>query len=245
MKKYLVLILLTTPLFAWPQRVKKNVIYKPIKSFFLDLNNDGKIDTVSISASALETGYNFNRILIKLAGFPKKTFTAKDGWGDIDHWFLDSNENLVHSKQVFIKKTPLQTVIIVSGGTDGAGNGGEFSIINIENNQIKMVFDDNGELDVELPSKLIDLKNDGRLDFIYKDLIQVYKAAKGGMIGTYMPYFVYPVTDTCKLDTGLMKFYNKNHYVFAGFKFSDKIQIYYPNDRKRKPRVWYIPKNLL
>lgn len=236
-------MLLAMPLFVWSQKAKKKIVYRPVRSFYLDLNNDDKIDTVSISTNSLSPD-TFNRISIKLAGFPKQIFKAKDGWSYIDQWFLDSNKNMVRSKQVFIKTTPVHAVIIVSGGTDGAGYGGEFSIINIENNQIKMVFDDSGKLDVELPIRLIDLRKDNRLDFVYTNVKEVYKHVKGGMIGTYVPYFVYPVTDSCKLNTNLTKTYNEANYLYAGLKFGDKIEIYYPDNKKRKPRVWHNPKSV-
>jgi hypothetical protein len=124
---------------------------------------------------------------------------------------------------------------------DGAGYRSEFSIINIENNDIKMVFDplnDNKhELDIECPETLTDVENNGRLCFIYKTLTEFYEQAKAGDIATYTPYFVYPVDDTCKLSKPLMKKYNERHYVFAGCNSSEKIKIFYPKSG-RKPSVW-------
>lgn len=174
-----------------------------------------------------------------MSGTKKIVFKAKGSWAEIDNWFLDSNKNAVKSKIIFIKKTEKHSVILLSGGTDAAGYGGEFSIINIENNNIKMVFDHSDDtIDVELPSKLIDLEGDGRLCFIFKDFIELYKEVKGGKIGTYCPYFVYPVDNDCGLNKAFTKSYNQKYYVFAGFNNSEEIKIFYPNNKRLKPRVW-------
>ena len=116
------------------------------------------------------------------------------------------------------------------GELDGAGERGEFSIINIENNNIKIVFDDDGKIDIEVPTKLISLNNDDRLDFIYCGLHEFDEQTKDAMIGSYAPFFVYPVDDTCKLDKSLTKRYNEEYYVFVGYNYNERLRIRYPKN---------------
>lgn len=238
MKKIFVLIFfLLAGEIGYCQQAKKPAVFKTIKSFFVDLNNDNKMDTIILSTSLNEKGA-FNRITILIAGFKKKVFKAKDSWGTIDNWFLDSNKNVLNSKVIFLKKTEKHTVIILSAGTDGAGYGGEFSIINIENDSINMVFDHNDdEIDVELPTKLIELENNGRLCFIFRYMGEVCGEKDDAIIETYHPFFVYPVDDSCRLNHRLTKAFNEKHYVFAGYKMDSKIKILLPLNKNITPSV--------
>lgn len=241
MRNYLLFVLLVTNISVWSQKPKKIGVYKTIKTLFTDLNNDGKIDTIILSDNGSDG--SFNRITLKLAGFQKQSFKAKQYWADFDTLFLKKNKNLVHSNLLFVKKTDKHTAILLSGGTDGAGYCIEFSIINIENNQVKMVFDHtNDAVDVELPTELTDLENNGRLDFIYRITFQCTTVLKKGMVCAYSPYYVYTVDDSCKLNKPLMKAYNLKHYIFDGYEYSENISIYYPNDNSR-PSLWRHAKN--
>lgn len=239
MKKYLIPIFLVIPFCNWAQKPQKASIYKILKSLYTDLNNDGKTDTIILSNNGSDGSFNF--ISINLAGFTKQTFRAKQYWTDFDSSFLKRNKNLVNSNLLFVKKTEKQSVILLWGGIDGAGDGIEFSIINIENNHAKMVFDHDDEaIDVEVPLDLTSLNNDGRLNFIYMGYFQFSKPYKNGFLGAYNPRYVYTVDDSCKLNKPLMKVYNEKHYVFAGYRYSEAIDIYYPNGNS-KPQ--YIGKH--
>jgi hypothetical protein len=131
-------------------------------------------------------------------------------------------------------------VILLFGKRYGAGSRGGFSIINIEDNHIKMPFDelddDKGDLGIEAPVKITTLKPTGRLCFIYRNYGEVEREVEGGEIGTYVPYFVYPVDDYCKFNKALTKKYNQEHYIFAGYKSSETISIFYPKNGG-KPRI--------
>jgi len=240
-----ILILLLFLFFAingFGQKTKKRTVYHTVKTILTDVNNDNQTDTITLSSSLVNTSTCFNRISISLSGFKKQTFKAKDYWTVVDKWFLDSNKNAVNSKLLFFKKTDKHAVILLFGILDGAGYRGEFSIINIENNNSKMVFDhtENGIYDVEDPTKLVDLEHDGRLCFIYKGIGEFdgYDAKSNGDIGSYVPYFVFPVDDSCKLNKPLTKKYNEEHYVYAGLSFNDKIRVLYPRNKKRKPSIY-------
>jgi len=244
MKNLILISFLLISIEAIAQTSKKAMAYNHFKTFHVDLNNDNIIDTIILSSS-LPGNSPFNRISILMSGAKRTIFNAKDEWAEIQPEFLKSNKNLIASKNIFINKTKLHSVIIVSGGTDGAGYGGEFSIINIENNHIKMVFDhgsdesvDNINVDVEIPVKLIDLTNNGRLSFIYTGYHEVYKQVKGGMIGTYVPFYVFTVDDDCRYSQALSKTYNQEHYVYVGSNHQGQIEIFYPDNKKLKPRLW-------
>ncbi|MFD0750098.1 hypothetical protein ACFQZS_08095 [Mucilaginibacter calamicampi] len=244
MKNLLLALFLTISFAALAQKSKKSVTYNHFKTFRIDLNNDDVIDTIILSSSLTDKS-SFNRISILMSGAKKVIFTAKDYWAEIQAELLASNHNLVKSKNVFVQKTNLHTVIIMSGGTDGAGYGGEFSIINIENNNIKMVFDHESDetmgtvsLDVEIPIALTDLERNDRLCFIYRGYGEFYKTVKGGQIGTYHPFFVFPIADDCKYSKDLSKTYNEQHYLYAGPGYNEKIEIFYPDNKALKPRLW-------
>jgi hypothetical protein len=232
-------------LMATGQRARQKAPFHLVKLITADLDNDGKADTIRLSSNLGQTGY-FNKISIVLAGCKKQTFYAKDEWTIVDKRFLDSNKNTLNSKLLFLKKTDKHAVILLFGVLDGAGYRAEFSIINIEKNTAKVVFDhssDDGMLDVEHPVTLTDLQNNGRLCFIYRETWQ-YAGSSGlpeqkGIpdIGSYSPYLVYPVENTCKLDKPFTKKYNEDHYVFAGYKYSEKILVFYPR-KKGRYSVW-------
>jgi len=240
MKTFAILILLSFTLNTWAQTAKKVLKYRVIKTIHTDLNNDNKTDTIVISSSFEGYAY-FNKISIALSGFKKQVFKAREKWTGVDNKFLKSNKNALSTDLLFLKKTNKHTVILLFGEIDGAGYRDEFSIINIENNNIKMVFDplndNNGEPDIEWPVTLTELQDNGRLCFIYKDMGEIEREVEGGDIGTYTPYFVYLIDDYCKLNEPLTKKYNEDHYVFAGIKPNEKIRIFYPKNGG-KPRIW-------
>jgi len=238
-------LLLSICLPAFGQTAKTKVHYRTIRTILTDINNDNKPDTIILSSSLPEKS-SFNRITISISGFKKQIFHAKDSWTTVDKWFLDSNKNAVNTNLLFFKKTDTHSVILLFGVLYGAGERGEFSIINIENNNIQMVFDHYDDtIDVEVPSKLIDLENNGRLCFIYTTFHEFdgYSSKLNedkGMpdIGSYAPYFVHPVDSDCNLNKALSKKYMEDHYVFAGFKYDEKIRILYLRNKKKKPSIY-------
>jgi len=242
MKIILSVLLVSICLSVFAQKAKTKAHYRTIRTILTDINNDNKPDTIILSSSLTEKSL-FNRITISISGFKKQTFHAKDSWTTVDKWFLDSNKNAVNTKLLFFKKTYTHAVILLFGVIDGAGYRGEFSVINIENNNIKMVFDHadpGGVSDVEAPTTLTDLERNGRLCFIYRGIGELdgYDAKLNGDIGSYIPYFVFPVNDTCRLNKPLTKKYNEDHYAFAGFNYDEKVRILYPRNKNKKPRVY-------
>jgi len=238
-KIFVPLVFLAFSLSALGQQQKRAIPFKNVKTIVIDINNDGRVDTIIMTSSLKEKNF-FNKITVSLSGLKKKTFYAKEAWTEVDQSFLESNKNTVNSKLLFLKSTNLHAVILLFGVMDGAGYRGEFSILNIENGNVKMVFDHaDDNIDVEVPRRLTDLEQNGRLCFIYNALHEFdgYDAKSNSDIGSYAPYFVYPVSDTCKLDKPLTKKYNQHNYVFAGFNYDEKIRILYPR-KKGKFKIY-------
>lgn len=236
MKKLYILLLILTGHYAFAQKTI-NRTFKTIKIYSVNLNNDDIPDTIRLSSSVKDKD-DFNRITVSLTGFGKKTFIAKELWTTVDDAFLKNNKNDLKSSSIYLKGNSLQNVILLFGIQDGAGYRAEFSIINIENNQIKMIFDDTGEKNIEIPNKLIDLDNDGRFDFLYRITFQFSKQLKEGNLGSYSPYFIYTIANPCVLNKPLMKQYNEKNYVFAGYEYNENIDIYYPDNKNQKPSIW-------
>jgi hypothetical protein len=248
MKLKALFFLILCSLMGYSQAIKKKGHYTKVKTILVDINGDGKIDTIVLSSSLNIQNY-FNKISISLSGFDKKVFYAKDSWTEVDKYFFATNKSLITSNLLFIKRADKHTVVLLFGETVGSGSRVEFSILNIENNAIKMVFDHtDDDIDVEVPIKLTDIEDNGRLCFVYTTLQEIVsstsigflnKKNKGEMadIGSYAPYWVYPVNDSCRLDTPLSIMYNKKHYVYAGLKYNDKIRILYPRNGG-KPSIW-------
>ena len=238
----LLLLILSIPVFG--QKAKKKLTYKKEDTYYSDLNNDGIIDTISLGISLgrnrtfnFSDRRSFNTITIKLSGYGTQTFIAKDSWAVVDRWFLDSNRNALKTNLLFLKKTPQQSVILLFGELDGAGYRGEFSIINIENNKVKLVFDHyDDNIAVEAPETLKPLESSSRLCFIYREIFEMEEPLKNGSVGAYSLYFVYPVDDSCKLNKPLTKAYNEKYYVYPGYKYSERLRVYYPNNRS-KPKL--------
>jgi hypothetical protein len=134
MRKLLILIFLFFSTYGFGQVVKKGIVYHTVKTILTDINNDNQIDTIVLSSSLVNASTCFNRISVSLSGFKKQTFKAKDYWTVVDKSFLNSNKNAANTDFLFLKKTNNHAVILLFSSLDGAGYRGEFSIINIENN---------------------------------------------------------------------------------------------------------------
>lgn len=238
MKNLLIAVLVLVACNAIGQSVKKGN-YKAVKTYVTDLNNDNRADTITISSSLKEDDA-FNRIGVSLAGYGTKIFKAKYEWTLVDTEFLAKNRNAISSKFLFIKKSTIQSAILLFGVLDGAGYREEFSIINIENNIARMVFDsESNDIDVEIPIAVKRLGNNNRLCFIYTGYNEVVGQSDKpeGDIVSYVPFFVYTIDEKCLINKRLTKKYNQQHYVFAGYGYDERIRIFRPKDGG-KPRVW-------
>jgi hypothetical protein len=237
MKGLLIISLCGVWLAAIGQPANHRAPFRPGETITGDLNHDGKPDTVRISSNLTEKDY-FNKISVTLAGYKKQTFYAKDKWTTVDKEFLRSNKNAVPTRLLFLKKTPKHAVILLFGVLDDAGYREEFSIVNIENNTVKMVLrGDDQHTDVEIPETLSELNRDERLCFVYRDYGERIKETPKGSIGTYNPFAVYPVDDSCIVNDELTKKYNQEHYIYPDGKYSGEILIFYPRNGG-KPSVY-------
>ena len=128
-------------------------------------------------------------------------------------------------------------MILLFGDLDAAGRA-EFTVLNIQDNQNRRVLDDNNSLDIEIPTGLADLDQDGYLDFVYKQSGEILETldSQQADIGTYQPYFVYTINNGWQFNPALTKTYNEEHYVYAGLKNKDKVRVLYPRNGG-KPKI--------
>jgi hypothetical protein len=232
MKTLLLLIFMTLTTIVFGQLSKSMTVFRPLKPIVSDLNNDNILDTISLSSS-LQDSSSFNRISFSISGFGNQTFLAKNSWTDVDSKFLLTNRNTISSNKLYLLKSKENSVILLFGYLDGAGYRENFSIINIKDNKPKMVFDrGENDVDIEVPIKLSDIDKDGRTDFVFRNLFELYEEVDSlkADIGTYSPYLVYTIDNDCKLNETLTKKYNEDNYVFAGYEYSEKIKILYPRN---------------
>jgi len=203
-----------------------------------DLNCDNLPDTIILSSS-VKNSSSFNRITISITRFGKQTFNAKNEWTNVDSTFLAENRNAVKSKRLFLDKEKNHSVILLFGNLDGAGYREEFSIIQIRDNKIKMVFDSDEKSDIEIPVKVTDINNDGKTDFIWTGFREMEEQidSLNADVGSYTPYVVYTIGDTCALNMELTEKYNLLNYVWAGLdKTSNGVRVLYPRDGS-KPKI--------
>src|SRR3972149_1342566 len=169
MQKHILSLLILFSISFYCLGQTDTVAFKKLEVIVTDLNNDNLADTIILGSSLKDSlMFNnipaFNKISISVTGFSKQIFIAKISWNTIvgyDTIFLAKNKNSVDSKKIFISKTKKQSVILLFGYLSGAGYRDEFSIINITNNKVQMVFDYlRKELDVAIPTTIKDLDKD-------------------------------------------------------------------------------------
>lgn len=219
------LLLLTISVLA-----QQNDMHAPIETIITDLNNDEKTDTLSISLPPVEGDPGiYRRINISLGHKGRTTFTAKDSWDKIDSQFLKNNTNAVQSYLVFVHKEASQTLIVLFGFAYGSGRE-EIAILSIKENKIEQLLDNQ----LEEPIQFIDLDNDGKAELVCQNPPEIYQtdSKTKADIGTYSPFLVYKCDSVLYLDKKLTEAYNRQHYVWAGYKYNENIKVSYPKTGK-------------
>lgn len=220
----------STPARQRTMAPRKRILY------LTDLNQDGIQDSIQLTTIPRDST-SFDSIRISLTGSGGQTFVTSDPWTTIDDWFKDTSKNALPTNLIFLAETKKQSVILLFGAISPAGYRVNFNILNIEKNKINMVLDQTQRhLFIEDAMSLSDTDTDGRLEFIYRQIFEFSKDTLEGKLGTYSPYFVYKVDDSCLTDKPLTRQYNEKNYVFAGYYYDEHIDIYYPDD-KSKPRL--------
>lgn len=196
-----------------------------------DLNNDGKMDTITMSGPPLDPG-TFQQIEIALNGGDVKTFETDGAWDTIDSSFLKENQNAVNSPLVFVYKDNNQFAILLFGYIYGAGRE-DFNIIYGKGAHFKMVFDKA----FETPMKLQDINHDGQLTLLGREgWVELFGRTTidslGPVdIGTYDPFSVLTIDmDTVVMDETATREYNEQKYIWLGPKASESQKIYYPEN---------------
>lgn len=214
-----------------------------VRNFMLDLNGDGLPDTISLILAPKDTN-DFTTVAIAIKGYGRRWFRVADSknpWTDYDDWFADSSTNAVHTRRFFLRKGPTYAVLLLFGGIDETSVREGFTVIKIYQGEARQVMDQvTQHLDIENVLSLRDLDSDGRFELICNHTFEFDGSPDtlGGLVGPYNPYYVYTIDDSCLLNKRLMRRYNQEKYLFAGYEFSDKIRVFYPDDRSQKPRLW-------
>jgi hypothetical protein len=210
----------------------------PTVVFTTDLNNDSIPDTIALRTLAHDTSF-YDSITISLTNYGKQSYKTPHAWFREDERFQVFNVNALPTDRFFLARNKQQSVLVLFGYNYEDGRGA-FDIINIENNSIKRVFDqEQRKISVDFPEIVKDLDSNGRFDFAYAGITEADDCPEKlhGCITSYNPAFVYTVDDSCVLNKPLMKKYNQDTYVFAGYEYNGSIKVFCPSG-KGKCRLW-------
>lgn len=202
----------------------------------IDLNNDGKIDSLTLSGPPTNGAPGiFQKIEIALNGGDRESFEPETAWDVVDESFLKENQNSVESPYIFVYKDNKQYAILLFGYVYGSGRS-DFNIIYGQGAHFKMIF--KGAFQV--PMKLQDMNQDGKLELLGR--ISEF-AVTGefnidslgpGHVGSYDPFSVFAIEkDTIVLDEVATREYNEQNYIWLGKEPSETLRIYYFSDESK------------
>ena len=176
-----------------------------------DLNHDGKQDTIRLNYVSVDNEPGkFDSISIELTDIGQFGFTfAGGGWDSIDESFLHNNKNDIKSNLVFVKTQGRNSIILLFGYEYGSGR--ECSLLKVEGKKASLLF----SADLQEPKELKDMDHDGYLEMVALQSTEAISDEK--YIYAYSPYFVYTITDSMRINKPLMKRYNEENYIFAGY----------------------------
>jgi hypothetical protein len=135
---------------------------------------------------------------------------------------------------VFVYKSHGISLVLLFGYLYGAGRD-EFSVVQIKNNNLKLVFDNK----MEWPIQFADLNNDQHIQFIgEKSSSEVYEEIDSldAQITTYDPSTVYDIENDFKVDERLTEKYNSQNYVWAGTHPPKEVKVFHPRHHG-KPHI--------
>ena len=157
--------------------IERKIEFGTIQSISLDINEDGKTDTILIERIMKWTSDNnevydwddpgdFHRITVLISGGETKTFVNIDGWVNITTLLrYDNNfnrESIVKSNNIIVRKENDRNILVFIAGYPYASMPGLLTILNIYGGEtIHMIFNDNIEF-----YGLKDFDGDGTKDLI-------------------------------------------------------------------------------
>jgi len=206
----------------------QNIAFTPLETIITDLNADNLPDTLQIYLPPVEGDPGqFRKINISLGGHGRNTFTANDSWDKIDRSFTAGNTNAVTSNRVFVHKEGNKSIILLWGFAYGSGRE-EYAIIQVTGNKMEFLH----HYWLEDPVTFTDLDADGHAELLCRQEPEM--DTKTTVV--YSPYMVYTFNGVFTLSQALTKKYNTDHYVWAGYKYNEKIIVESPSDGA-KPRI--------
>lgn len=151
------------------------------------------------------------------------TFKANDAWDIIPTDFLRNNKNLASSKYIFAKAEKEYSLILLWGYAYPSGRD-EVTIVSLTQTGAKLLHSGN----IEEPVKFEDLDGDGLAELICRNEPEMISANTG----VYSPYIVYSYTrSSFGINKALSEAYNKKHYIWAGLKYREDINVKEPDTK--------------
>lgn len=206
--------------------------YEKIERVVIDLNNDGKKDSITLFGSEKEF---YTRITFGISGSKEKfTFDNEGGWEKIYPSFLKYNVNTIESENIFLYDNKENGSFILLCGQIFEG-GTVSSLFLIRDRRVDRI----DLTEFENPIKLIDLNRDGLVNIIGNNVgeLETQIDSLNADIVSYRPFFVYDVkVNGILLNKELTKKYNQEHYVWAGLDSVGKVRLLQYRD-SRKPKI--------
>jgi len=235
-----------TPIVEPVAKMMDTVVSRPGKTlvFTTDLNYDSIPDTISLRTLARDP-LAYDNITVSIAHHGRQSFKSASNWYQVDNDFPQANTDTNFTRYFYLARNGTETLLVLFGWV-GEVERSEFAIIRINDNRPRLVFDQNHWKDnfIEVVRFVRDMDGDGRFEFGYGHLTEGISGPEisDGIITPYNPTIVYTVDDSLILNKPMMKKFNEESYVFAGYEPTDAIKVFCPEDRTKK---CYIARDLI
>lgn len=130
-------------------------------------------------------------------------------------------KNEVNSKNVLLQRVGETYFLTLFGAWYGCCPR-ELTVLKIDKTGVKKIFKDSFEVD------MIKLSESGQTQYFGYDSFGEsigYVDSLNVELYTYNPIFVYRLGETFELDSAETRKYNEDHYVFAGFDYTDDVVV--------------------
>lgn len=202
-----------------------------INKILLDFTQDDEVDTIFLLNPPIGDPGIFARILFRSKN-DTISFSNESQWDSLAWKPLD---NLVSSNLFYITESDHKQYLVLSGTQYGCCPE-QTTIFSLNSKLPKKVFDEEFA-----PEHISDLNGDGVKELIGKTTFaQAYGVLSNSIDGfqeTYSPFKVYEIKgNKVEIDYQQSLLYNQEHYVFAGYEYSEETPVIIFSD-ERKPEL--------
>ncbi|MCH8331767.1 MAG: hypothetical protein IH946_10400 [Bacteroidetes bacterium] len=209
------------------QTDSRNVL---IEEFTIDLNANGKADTIRLSNPPIDDPGVYGKLVITLSDGSIFEYQKPDAYDKIDSTVTFGMENMLASKNLFCFQHDKKSYLVLFG-YHFASNPPVITIIEIAGNKATTIFDKNLDL-----YEIADLNGDGVPDMAAKtDYPMVFDRLEEDLsyfVGSFVPYEISNLDGSIMVDKQISNAYNKEHYIDVDVVES-AVMIAYPNDGSR------------